>query len=404
MAARGARRDQWVLLLGFGLGSFAWNLCWPFLPLRVEAVGITALGEVARLTGLLAGFSNLITALLGTFWVLLGERFGYRLQVMRAHTGTALSMALVGLARTPLALTGSVVSLGALGGNYPHYLALAAASAAPSEVGQVIGDLQAAGQIGSTLGPLVGGVIVAQVGLTTAFLASSLVSLGGLMVALTLIRPVRPPAGQPRAARGNLGAAWRRADLRLLMLLFPIADSGVQGLRPLIPVIISTRITDPAAVATATGLIATVAMAGTVVAALLVGRLSRSVSPARILIATLPVTALAAGLIPFATDVPGMLLVWGALGLASGATTPAIFAWLGRLTPGGDGGPYALLATVNMIDFALGPALLGQASVYGLEWPCRLTAVTLLLAVLLVVVGPRAVTPVARLADRPTST
>src|SRR5436305_4735135 len=97
---RSQRRERLALLVGFGLGSLAWNFCWPFLPLRVEAVGITDLGEVARFSGYLAGACNLITAMLGPGWILLGERFGYRLQVLRAHFGTGLSMSLIGLARS----------------------------------------------------------------------------------------------------------------------------------------------------------------------------------------------------------------------------------------------------------------------------------------------------------------
>ena len=113
-------------MLGFGIESMAWNVCWPFLPLRVYAVGVGDLADVARITGLLAGGTNLVTALLGPLWSQLGERFGYRLQIMRAHFGTSLSMVLIGLATTPLQLVGAGATLGMLGGKYPHYMALAA--------------------------------------------------------------------------------------------------------------------------------------------------------------------------------------------------------------------------------------------------------------------------------------
>src|SRR5258708_35575666 len=105
-------RERLALLIGFGLGSLAWNFCWPFLPLRVEAVGVTDLGEIARISGLLAGATNLITAILGPGWILLGERFGYKYQVMRAHLGTAVSMSAIGLARVPIQLAGAATMLG----------------------------------------------------------------------------------------------------------------------------------------------------------------------------------------------------------------------------------------------------------------------------------------------------
>lgn len=387
--ARAIRREQLALLVGFGLGSLAWNFCWPFLPLQVQAVGISELGQVARLSGFLAGAANLITAGLGPLWILLGERFGYKLQVMRAHLGTGISMSLIGLARTPTQLGGAAVVLGTLGGNYPHYLALAAGSASPAEVGRIVGDLQAAGQIGSTIGPLVGGLIAAHLGLTAAFLLSTVVSLVGLTVATVGIRPESARQHGLVKTTGSLREAFARPDHRWLMLLFPISDAGIQGLRPLIPIVISLRISDPVAIATETGLTATMAMVGTVISALVVGRICRRVAPRWILLVTLPAASLCAAAVPFAGDFPTLLAAWAVLGLTSGATTPAIFAWMGRLSPGGSGA-YALLATVNMLDFAIGPAVMGQASSYSLDWPFRIAAVTTLIgAIVILMSSPR---------------
>ena len=386
---RPARRQQIVLLLGFCLGSLAWNFCWPFLPLRVQEVGIADLGAVAQFTGLLAGAANLITAAIGPAWILLGERFGYKYQVMRAHLGTATSMTLIGLARTPLEMGGAAGLLGVFGGNYPHYLALAASSVAPSEVGQVVGDMQAAGQVGSTIGPVVGGLIIAHFGLTAAFVATGIVSFLAFVIATTGIRVDKPEATSVRQPKGSLRDALADPNNRWLMLLFPIADAFVQGLRPLIPIAISLRISDPAAVATATGITATAAMGGTVISALVVGRLSRRVAPRWILAASLPAAAVVAILIPEASTIPTLLAAWAVFGLTAGATTPAIFAWMGRLATGSRGA-YALLATMNMVDFAIGPAVMGQASVYSLSLPFYLAAgSTLLAAVYVVFTGPR---------------
>jgi MFS transporter, DHA1 family, multidrug resistance protein len=368
-------RERLALLIGFGLGSLAWNFCWPFLPLRVEAVGVTDLGEIARISGLLAGATNFITAMLGPLWIILGERFGYKYQVMRAHLGTAVSMSAIGLARLPLQLAGAATMLGTFGGNYPHYLAIAASRTSPAEVGQVVGDLQAAGQIGSTIGPLIGGLIASQLGLTASFTFSSFVSFSALLVVFLTVRPDRPKAGERSATRGSLRLALARPEHRWLMVVFLVGDAGIQGLRPLIPVIISQRVSDPATVVTTTGITATLAMAGTVVSALAVGRLSARVAPAVILRITLPIASISAATIPFAQGTLPLLAAWAFLGLAAGATTPAVFAWLGRLSPGSSGA-FALLATVNMLDFAIGPAIMGQASIYGLDWPFRLAALS----------------------------
>jgi DHA1 family multidrug resistance protein-like MFS transporter len=378
-AARSLRRERIVLMVGFGLGSLAWNVCWPFLPLRIQEVGVSDLGEVARLAGLLALPANLLSAALGPVWSSLGERFGYKLQIMRSHAGTGLSMAALGLARGPVELAGGATMLGVLGGNYPHYMALAASRSHPSEVGRVVGDMQAAGQVGGTIGPLIGGLVAGGWGLTPAFLLSGLISLSGSAMIFAAVRHDAPRRSEvePTAARGSLGAAFARPEQRWLMVLFLAGETSAQGLRPLIPIVLSTRTDDPSSVATTTGVAVTLVTAATVVAALVVGRLSRRVPPRAILIATLPVAALLAAAIPFVPGIPLLIAVWTLLGLASGAVAPACFAWLGRLNPSGAGG-YALLASTSMCGYALGPVIMGQASVYGLDWPFRLTAAMLL--------------------------
>lgn len=377
------RRERIAWLLGFGIGSMAWNICWPFLPLRVYAVGVGDLSEVARIAGLLAGGTNLVTALLGPFWSQLGERFGYRLQIMRAHLGTSLSMSLIGLAATPAQLAGAGLVLGTLGGNYPHYMALVASRTPAAEVGRVVGDMQAAGQIGGTIGPLIGGLVASRLGLSAAFVVSGVVSLTGIVVVGTLVRPDR--GGRATASQPRVGVrqALARPEQRRLMLLMLAGDAAVQGLRPLIPVMIQARLGDPAAVAAATGLATTMQTGATVVAALIVGRLSRRVAPRRILLVTLPAAVLCAGAVPLAGDIPRLMVLWTLLGLSSGATVPAIFAWLGRISPASSGG-FALLATASMLAFAVGPAVMGQATVYGLDAPFRLAALCTLGAVVLV--------------------
>ena len=381
---RAPRRERLAWLIGFGIGSMAWNICWPFLPLRVYAVGVADLSDVARIAGLLAGGTNLVTALLGPFWSQLGERYGYRLQIMRAHLGTSLSMSLIGLAATPLQLAGAGVVLGSLGGNYPHYMALVASRTPASEVGRVVGDMQAAGQIGGTIGPLIGGVIASQLGLSASFVVSGATSLLGIVVVAALVRPDRggrhAVAGPPR---GGVREALGRPETRRLMLLMIAGDAAVQGLRPLIPVMIQARLSDPAAVATATGLATTMQTGATVIAALVVGRLSKRVPPRRILLVTLPAAVLCAAAVPLVDGLTPLMILWTLLGLSSGATVPAIFAWLGRVAPSSSGG-FALLATASMLAFAVGPAVMGQATVYGLEAPFRLAALCTLGGVALV--------------------
>ena len=384
------RRERIALLAGFLIGSMSWNICWPFMPLRFQDIGVQDLGEVARLAGIISGTTNLITAGLGTFWSYLGERYGYKLQILRAHTGTIIGMGAIGLAGSLGQLIGATALLGTLGGNYPHYMALAASRTPASDIGRVVGDLQAAGQIGGTIGPIIGGLIASQYGVPPTFLVACLVTVLALFVIGFGVNGERPVVSvEPTRPRGSLREAFARPEQRALMLLLFMGDMGINGLRPLIPVVIASRESDPATIATITGITATVATAGTVIAALAIGRVSRRISPRTLLLTTMPIAAVLAAIAPLVPTLPLVIVHWAFMGLASGVVTPTIFAWLGRLAPSGGGG-FALLASTNMLGFAVGPMIMGQASVFGLEWPFRVAAIiTAIGAILVLVRSPR---------------
>ncbi|CAA9264503.1 MAG: hypothetical protein AVDCRST_MAG77-2846 [uncultured Chloroflexi bacterium] len=377
----GGRGGLWPLLLGFGLGSFAWNVCAPFLPLRIQELGVADLGQVARQAGFLVGVSGMLNATLAPAWSWVGGRYGYRQQVLRAHLGTALGWSLYGLARTPLQLGGAAVALGGLSGNYPHYVALVAARAGPGAMGRAVGDLQAASQVGNTLGPLVGGLIASQAGVQMTFFFTAGISLVAAALAAALVPADTGRAGQ-RSEGESMGAAWRRPEQRWLMALLMLGDTAIIGLRPLVPVVLSARIQDPSTLAAATGVTTTLATAGTIVAAVVVGRISRGVAPGRVLAMTLAVAAVCVALVPFAPSVPVLIALWALAGLAGGATTPAVFAWLSQVAPRGAGG-YALLASTSMATYALGPIVMGQASATSLDLPFYLSAGAALAAAVL---------------------
>src|SRR5688500_5485151 len=217
-----------VLMIGFALSSFAWNVCAPFLPLRVRELSggdLANLGEIARQAGFIIGLSGILNATLAPAWSWVGARFGYRSQVLRAHFGTALGFGLYGLAPTTAHLAGAALVLGGLSGTYPHYVALAASRAAAGEVGRAVGDLQAASQVGTALGPPVVGFVASQFGVQYTFFVTAALSIVAGFIALGFVPSdsarVRAAAARTtdEAAHEGMGAAFRRPGQRWLMAL-----------------------------------------------------------------------------------------------------------------------------------------------------------------------------------------
>src|ERR1700681_5078807 len=74
---------QFFTLVGFGLGL-------PFLPMYVQALGVTERAEVAVWSGVLSGSAALTMAVLAPVWGILADRYGRKPMLVRAMLGGAV--------------------------------------------------------------------------------------------------------------------------------------------------------------------------------------------------------------------------------------------------------------------------------------------------------------------------
>ena len=122
-------------------------------------------------TGLSLGVTPALTALLAPFWGRLGDRFGRKIMVERSlvsfvvrHGGDGVRHARRGRCFALRAVQGLFAGYGAL------TVAMAADSAPRERMAPAIGTVQTAQRLGPALGPVIGGVARAIVGLRRAFL------------------------------------------------------------------------------------------------------------------------------------------------------------------------------------------------------------------------------------------
>src|SRR5712691_13324656 len=84
-----ASATQLFCLIGFGLGL-------PFLPMYVQALGVTERAEVAVWSGVLSGSAALTMAVLAPIWGVLSERYGRKPMLVRAMLGGAVLVGAMG--------------------------------------------------------------------------------------------------------------------------------------------------------------------------------------------------------------------------------------------------------------------------------------------------------------------
>ena len=84
-----AAATQFVTMIGFGLSM-------PFIPLYVQALGVTERAEVALWSGVLAGSAALALAVMAPIWGALSDRYGRKAMLVRSMLGGAVVISLMG--------------------------------------------------------------------------------------------------------------------------------------------------------------------------------------------------------------------------------------------------------------------------------------------------------------------
>ena len=84
-----ASATQFLTLVGFGFGL-------PFLPMYVQALGVTDRAQVAVWSGVISGSAALTMAVLAPIWGVLADRYGRKPMLVRAMIGGAFAVGAMG--------------------------------------------------------------------------------------------------------------------------------------------------------------------------------------------------------------------------------------------------------------------------------------------------------------------
>ena len=125
-------------------------------------------------------------AIASPIWGILGDRYGRKPMLIRSMVGGAITVGLIYFARSPTELLVLRLLQGATSGTVAAATALVAAETPRNRVGWALGVVTSAVALGSAIGPVVGGLAAALLGLRLMFLA------GGILLLLSTVPvPVR---------------------------------------------------------------------------------------------------------------------------------------------------------------------------------------------------------------------
>jgi MFS family permease len=357
------RRNQAAVTAAAFIGFTGFTLVMPFLPLYFSLLGVADASRIAIWSGVSLGVTPAITASLAPFWARLGDRYGRKLMVARSLLSFVFIMSLMAAVSRPW----HVFALRAVQGLFAGYgtiaMTMAAELAPPEHVATAIGWVQTAQRLGPALGPVIGGVLAAAVGLRRAFLVSA----GFYLVAFLLIVFVyHERIGRPAAHVVTERERVTFATLRVVphFILFVGAIFGLQlvdrSFGPILPLYLIEIGFDPARVPFLSGILFTAAAVAAAIGNQTSARMLERY-PVQILVPFMSAVA-GVGALVWAVGPPLLVLVASALvfGCAIGVATTSVYTAASHaVPPDARGMAFGYLTRAYLVGLAVSPVVAG---------------------------------------------
>ncbi len=213
------KRNQAAVTAAAFVGFIGFTLVMPFLPLYIQELGVTNVGEIALWSGATLGVSPAIAALTAPLWGRVGDRFGNKLLVQRSLVSFIVVMIAMAYVTRPWHLFALRSLQGFFAGYGPLTLSMAARSAPRDKMAVAIGTVQTAQRMGPAIGPVIGGILAPAVGIRNAFfVAAAFYMLALILVTLLYTEPERV-ARENRTRKPNAFASILAFENFLLLML-----------------------------------------------------------------------------------------------------------------------------------------------------------------------------------------
>ncbi|GAA0530585.1 MFS transporter [Saccharopolyspora subtropica] len=218
-----------VLCLGQFAATAGLTIVVPLLPFYLAQLGTPA-AEIPWWTGVSLATPAVAQLVTGPLWGLIGDRYGRKAMVVRAHLGLGIAIALMAVAGTPGEFLACRLLQGACGGVVSATVAYANSAVRADRRGRALGSLFGATAAGSLLGPLVGGLLAGRLGFPPLFLAvAGLLVVSSALAAVLLVEPSgRAPHRQP--VREVAAALLRTGETRAMLLAGLAAQAAIYAL------------------------------------------------------------------------------------------------------------------------------------------------------------------------------
>ncbi|BCA40307.1 multidrug efflux MFS transporter MdtG [Kluyvera ascorbata] len=320
------KRNLAVVWLGCFLTGAAFSLVMPFLPLYVEALGVTGHSSLNMWSGLVFSITFLFSAIASPLWGGLADRKGRKIMLLRSALGMSIVMLLMGLAQNIWQFLILRALLGLLGGFIPNANALIATQIPRHKSGWALGTLSTGAVSGALLGPLAGDFLADNYGLRPVFFMTAAVLFVCFVMTLFFIREQFTPVSKKEMlhVKEVFGSLKNRELVLSLFVTTLIIQVATGSIAPILTLYVRDLAGNISNIAFISGMIASVPGVAALICAPRLGKLGDRIGPEKILIVALVVSVLLLIPMSFVQNPLQLGILRFLLGAADGALLPAV--------------------------------------------------------------------------------
>jgi len=365
------RRNLFAVTATSFMGYTGFTIAMPFLPMFIAQLGVSDVGRVALWTGFSLGITPGLTALLSPVWGRLADRFGRKIMVERSLVSFMVLMAAMAFVTRAWHVLALRAAQGLFAGYGSISIAMAAESAPREKMPQAIGLVQTAQRLGPGVGPVIGGLLAAFVGLRGAFLVTAAFYGVGLLLVFFLYdeRSTHATPPEPRD-RGRVTFRSVLAFENFILLMAVIF--GIQfvdrSFGPILPLYIEHVGVTSSRVPLVAGALFSI-MAGTgALGHHFCGRLLTRLSTRAVVAGGAAVAALGCALLGATGNLAAMMAASAVIGIGIGAAMTAAYTAAGAVIPSGAHGTgFGVLTSASLTGMAVSPVVAGFLGATGIR-------------------------------------
>lgn len=228
------KRNLIVLWITQVLSLMGFNFVLPFLPYYIQELGVREAESLRMWTGIIASAPALSFAVVSPFWGLAADKWGKKLMILRAMIAGGIIMMLYAFCTTVQAVATLRVIQGFFTGTIAASTTMVAAGTPRNKLSYALGFLSSSNYIGTSLGPLVGGLFAESFGFRTTFIVGGVILFIGAVIVIVYVEELNeegfpedlPIPEKTTLSKGNgtepfpLKNLLHRSFLTLFFLLF----------------------------------------------------------------------------------------------------------------------------------------------------------------------------------------